>query len=141
MLWHGPTLQNSTDLGAGLLGLGGNTILLRPRPGVAPARKADIGNKLDYVFGRATGNPHNIARSQDMLRQMESIGLTDNPDNRRYMERFFQNVLNDPTNVAEIQPNGRIVRESLLMGPRGGLKVVSVWEGDRLITVVLIGGK
>lgn len=40
-----------------------------------------------------------------------------------------------------LQTNGRYLRESLLMGPNGGLKVESIWEGNKLITVKLIGGR
>lgn len=42
-------------------------------------------------------------------------------------------------NIAKVQSNGRLLRESLLMGPRGALKVESIWENGKLITVVLIG--
>ncbi len=34
----------------------------------------------------------------------------------------------------------RFLRESLLMGPRGGVMVESIWEESRLITIKLIGG-
>lgn len=40
-----------------------------------------------------------------------------------------------------LQDNGRFMRESLLMGPNGGLNVQSIWENNRLITVELFGGK
>jgi len=55
------------------------------------------------------------------------------------MERILTKVLNDPNNISRIQSNGRIIRESLLMGPRGGLKVESIWDGTKLITVKLLG--
>jgi hypothetical protein len=52
MLWHGPTLHNSIDLGAGLLGLGGNTILLRPRPGVPQVTPvAEVGQGVANWLG------------------------------------------------------------------------------------------
>jgi len=110
-------------------------------PGGGEARTANIGNKLEYLFGRATGDQHNIERSLAMLRQMERIGLPDTPQNRSFMAQFFQTILNDATNVVATQANGRVVRQSLLMGPRGGVMVNSVWEGDRLITFTLIGGR
>ena len=37
------------------------------------------------------------------------------------------------------QANGRIIKESLLMGPYGGLKMHSIWEGNKLITIELFG--
>ncbi|MBF2544366.1 hypothetical protein IA922_06130 [Listeria seeligeri] len=33
------------------------------------------------------------------------------------------------------------VRESFLKGPGGGVKVESVWDGDRLLTIIVKGGK
>jgi len=100
----------------------------------------ELGQKLDYVFGRATGSAHNIQRSQAMLAQMERIGLSDSAASRIMLQQHLEAVVNDASNIARTQSNGRIVRESLLMGPRGGVKVESIWEGDRLITVNLFGG-
>lgn len=37
------------------------------------------------------------------------------------------------------QSNGRVLRESMLMGPAGGVKMQTVWEGNNLITVILYG--
>jgi len=38
-----------------------------------------------------------------------------------------------------LQENGRVVRESILMGPNGAVKVRSIWEGAKLITFELYG--
>ena len=75
-----------------------------------------------------------------MGRQLERVGLFDNPSSRDYVAEHFEAVLNDSSNIARIQASGREVRESFLMGPRGGVKVESVWEGPKLITVILCGG-
>lgn len=99
-----------------------------------------LGNKLSYVFGQATGTPHNIARSQDMLRQMARIGLSDSGAGRAVVREHLAEVLNTATNIISVQPDGRIVRESLLMGPHGGAKLESIWEGAKLITVKALGG-
>lgn len=100
----------------------------------------ELGRKFEYLFGNATGNQHNIDRSRDLLAKLHRIGISDVPRMRAYLQTFFEKVLNDPTNVATQQANGRVVRESLLMGPLGGLKVQSIWEGAKLITVYLFGG-
>ena len=100
----------------------------------------DIGRKLDYMFGKATGSQHNIDRSNDMLLKLRSIGLPDTQVTRDYLYNHFAQVLNDPTNVVTIQENGRMVRESFLTGPYGGLKLKSVWEGTKLITMFLLNG-
>ena len=91
----------------------------------------EIGRKLDYMLGKATGSQHNIDRSADMLQKAT----------RDYLYNHFTQVLNDPTNVVKIQENGRMVRESFLMGPYGGLKLESVWEGTKLITMFLLNGR
>lgn len=104
--------------------------------GVAP----QLGSKLEYFLGRATGNAHNIERSTQMLRQLEHVGLPDTPATRQYLTEHLTGVLRDPSNIVRVQENGRILRESLLMGPRGGLKFETVWDGDRLITGNLFGG-
>ncbi len=100
-----------------------------------------LGNKLEYFLGRATGNAHNIERSTQMLRQLERVGLPDTPATRQYLTEHLAGVLRDPSNIVRVQENGRIVRESLLMGPRGGLKFETVWDGARLITGNLFGGR
>ncbi len=100
----------------------------------------ELGRKLDFVLGKATGSQHNINRSRAMLAQLQRIGLSDTPAARQYLAEHFTRVLNDPNNIARIQENGRVVRESLLMGPLGGLKTQSIWEGNKLITIILFGG-
>lgn len=91
------------------------------------------------MFGKATGSAHNIERSTGMLRQLESVGIFDNAAGRSLMNSHLESVYSGTKGI--LQTNGRYLRESLLMGPRGGLKVESIWEGNRLITVKLLGGK
>jgi hypothetical protein len=101
----------------------------------------DLGRKLDYLYGKATGSPHNVERSQQMLGQLNSIGLPDTPENRAYIAAQLEAAYLDPSSV--VGPGrapGSLVRESLLMGPLGGLKMRSIWQDNRLITVILFGG-
>ena len=101
----------------------------------------EIGRKLDYVLGRATGNAHNIARSTQMLRQLQSIGLQDTAATRELLAGHLEEVLNDSSNIVRTQTNGRVVRDSLLMGRNGIVKLESVWDNTKLITVNVFGGK
>jgi hypothetical protein len=40
-----------------------------------------------------------------------------------------------------MQANGRVLKESLLMGPGGkAVKLQTIWEGNKLITVVVKAG-
>lgn len=43
--------------------------------------------------------------------------------------------------ILKTQENGRVVRESLISGPNGVIKAESVWDGLKLITATLFGGK
>ncbi|MCK4261456.1 MAG: hypothetical protein KAX49_20985 [Halanaerobiales bacterium] len=99
----------------------------------------ELGRKLDYLFGKATGKRHNIDRSVGLLRQMERIGFPDSPKAREYMNHIFTEILNDPTTFVCIQENGRVLRDFLLVGPNGLLKLESIWEGTKLITFQLLG--
>ena len=49
------------------------------------------------------------------------------------MAQYFDDVLNDASNIVRIQENGNTVGESLLIEPDGGVKVQSIWDDDRLI--------
>lgn len=109
-------------------------------PTTAPTKNAELGRKLEFFLGNATGSDENVERSTAMLEQLKSIGLGDTRETREYLTQHFNEVLNNPSNISAIQENGRVVRESFLMGPLGGLKVRTVWEGDKLITGFLFGG-
>jgi RHS repeat-associated protein len=98
-----------------------------------------LGRKLDYFLGRASGSAHNVARSQGMLSQLQEIGLGDTAATREFLTQHLGGVLNDSSSVAGIQANGRVLRESLLMGPEGALKFQTVWEGNKLITGMFFG--
>ncbi len=98
----------------------------------------DISNKLLYVFGQATGNSHNIIRSAQMLNQLKRIGIFDSPYWRSYVTRQIITMFNNPT-CFNLQADGRIVREAILSGPSGNLKIVTIWEGVKLITINLFG--
>lgn len=101
---------------------------------------AYLGNKLEFLLGNAGGNQINIDRSQTMLRQLRSIGLGDTPSTRAYLTDQLSAVLSDPTNISRVQQDGRAVRESLLKGPAGMIKMETVWDDNKLITVKLFGG-
>lgn len=95
--------------------------------------------KLDFLLGKASGREHNINRSQAMLRQLEPIGFHNTPQNRAYLANYLYLIYLDPTNISEFQTNSRVVKESLLMGKYGGLKVQTIWDEEKLITINLFG--
>ena len=95
---------------------------------------AELGSKLEYLLGKATGSAHNIARSEEMAASLRSIGLGNTTATRAYLTEHLNAVVNDATNIVRTQANGRVVRESLLMGRRGAAKLETVWEETKLIT-------
>lgn len=110
------------------------------------------GGKLDYLFGNATGAKnaaHNAPRTAQNAAQMKRLGLYDDAVGRGYLQRHFDDVVNDPTNITRSYSNkfGNFeTRESLFAGPSGQfVKFESTWEiladgTRRLITVIPFGG-
>lgn len=49
------------------------------------SESADLGNKPEYIFGKETGNNHNIQRSQSMQVELEIIGIYDDLSGRDYL--------------------------------------------------------
>src|SRR5690625_594265 len=125
-----PFLKHADDAG-GAINTSRKTTKMMPK----------YGRKLDYVFGKATGSKHNIDRSIAMEKQLNSIGVFDTKDGRKIVQNNLTNAFNDPKSVLKVQSNGRYVRESILNGPNGVVKLESIWDGDRLITVKIFGGK
>jgi len=115
--------------------------------------KADLGNKLDYQFGNAGGNKHNVDRTTGLKAEMDKLGFDDTPENRAYFEQYYNDVLNDPSNIvgkpqtASYVENGVTynytvtTRESFLMGKYGGAKITTHWDGNRLLTIKIGSGK
>ncbi|AUM65105.1 hypothetical protein C0R09_11510 [Brevibacillus laterosporus] len=73
---------------------------------------------------------------------MNSVGIYDNVFWRDYVQGVFTRAFNDKSiGYVSSQNANRIVKEFVLAGPRGVVKVESVWESNRLITMILYGGK
>lgn len=124
--------------------------------GAGKLKNPEIGNKLDYLFGKAKGNKHNVQRAQTMQNELSKIGIYDTPSSRELLNNHLKNVVNDSSNILKIESRSYIakelpstptvnytatVRERFLKGPNGGVKIESVWDGDRLLTIIVKGGK
>lgn len=131
--------------GAGLLGkLGSGTSAVETGPNVGETvthsialPKPTIGTKLEYVFGNATGSTHNIARSMEMQSSLSKIGIFDDVAGRELLTEKLNSSYYQSTGVT--QSNGRIAKDFILSGPGGNVKVVGIWEGEKLITVNIYG--
>ena len=117
-------LKNTDDMGD----------IVKQADNIVDVGEINIGEKLEYVFGNATGSKHNIERSLDMENKLNEIGIFDNVEGRIFMENELQKAFNDTTNGI-VQENGRMMKESLLVGPNGIAKMQSIWDGNKLITV------
>ncbi len=117
---------------------------------ISARQTAELGIKLDYQLGKATGNEHNISRSKGLLKEMEKLGFDDNSSNRKYFQKYYNDVLNNGDNIIleEIvvyrDKTGSYIkttRESFLMGKRGGAVVTTSWDGNRLLTMIIKSGE
>jgi len=59
----------------------------------------EIGRKLDYIFGKATGRQHNFERSLSMLKALERIGIHDTSTSIIYLSKHFQPVFHNQLKV------------------------------------------
>ena len=107
---------------------------------IADAAKI-IEQKTDFILGKATGSKHNRDRSRDMLNKMEEAGLPDNPETRKIISENLMGALKDPSSIKEHLGDSRVLRESLISGRNGHLRMDTIWEGNELITIRLKGGK
>ena len=98
-----------------------------------------MGNKLEFAFGKASGNAHNVERSMQNASQLSKIGIHDNKTGREILENHFNKSFNDNASQILAEGSGRVEIYSLLSGPGGFLNVKSVWEGKKLITFWFIG--
>ena len=96
--------------------------------------KVQISQKLEYVFGNATGDKHNIDRSQGLLEQVQNIGINDTPKGRQYM---LEQLMEIPDAVSESPIRNRY--SSLLCGPSGVRQMDTIWENGKLITIYIYG--
>jgi hypothetical protein len=72
-----------------------------------------------------------------MLRQLESVGIYDDLAGNSYVSSHLESAYKS---IGVVTENANVLRNSVLMGPNGGLGVESMWEGSRLLTVKLFGG-
>ncbi|MFP1731194.1 RHS repeat-associated core domain-containing protein, partial [Lonsdalea quercina] len=79
--------------------------------------------KFDYLFGRVNSNPHNAARSGQLMGSMKKVGIDDSLQGRKILTDHFSESLKGSSNVTGVfRGRGGILqetRESLLIGPSG----------------------
>lgn len=102
--------------------------------------------KLDYIFGKVTSSPENMARSISMYKQLNAIGVFDNTAGRELVRQSLEAAAKSTDKIVKEEVrNGvtTLTKESLLAGPNGILKLQSFWEvtsdGLRLTSVIPFG--
>lgn len=127
-----------------------STTELSPSGGAAASSIYDDGvgvivdeGKWGYMFGRVTGDTHNTPRSAQNLAQLNRIGIYDTAEGRRILSDFFKEQVTLTSNIVNTFSNryGDFqIRDGLLAGPRGFLRVESTWQvtdrGYRLATII-----
>ncbi len=103
--------------------------------------------KFRYFFGAVTSGSHNTARSLQMVAQLARIGIHNTSNGRAVLQAHLQRAGASMTNITSFFVNKHglhEVRESLLAGQNGMLKIVSTWQvtegGRRLTTMITLGG-
>lgn len=107
------------------------------------------GGKLDYLFGRASGRQHNLARTNQNALQMKRLGVPDITRGHELLTEHLKKVPDISDNIIrEFSSNyGTFeIRESLFAGPSGRFsKFETTWQihedgSRRLTTVIPYGG-
>lgn len=70
-----------------------------------------------------------------MQRQLNSIAIFENKAGRSYLKGELGKALNSSNNVLK-RDGAFTIRESLLMGPNGGLFMESRWQSNKLNTII-----
>ncbi|RNJ44817.1 hypothetical protein B5V01_00525 [Mesorhizobium erdmanii] len=79
-------------------------------------------SKFDYLFGKVTSSPHNLARSRQLATDMKALGIQDTDAGKKILADHLKMSVNSEGNIVSTYTNeyGTFeVRESLLMGPSG----------------------
>ena len=105
-------------------------------------RSPELGNKLDYLFGKSKGDDHSVTRSLSLSDSLEQIGIRDNPAGRKYMTEQLVDALFTTNNVLGPGTTAdSIIKESLIAGPYGFRLMQSAWIDNKLVTIYLLWGK
>lgn len=131
----GAVVGAAAGFGLGYCIGGGSVVAVAGKTGLTVSTKAiNIGNKLKYVFGKATGSVHNIQRSKSMYALLKEIGIWDNKFGNEYLTKCIIEIYKYADAYIS---KGRVVREAMLYGPGGGVMIQTIWEGAKLITVYI----
>ncbi|MEV5539826.1 hypothetical protein AB0L13_23505 [Saccharopolyspora shandongensis] len=118
-------------------------------PGQRTPRAVIDEGKFDYAFGKVNSNKHSAKRSNQIKIELSHIRIFGNPKGREIVREHLDNVVRSDNNISQVSDHSwghRQVRESLLAGPGGFMKLQTVWQEKsdgnlQLITLIPFGGK
>ncbi len=117
---------------------------------IARTSRADIDpRKMKYLFSKVDSNPHNKKRSLQNGDQLAKIGINDTYRGRLMITSHLREVAERDDNILRTFTNPHTgntaeVRESVIVGPGGILKLETTWEvegGRRRFTTMIPYGK
>lgn len=123
---------------SGVVAVTGEVVVTGETTASAEILIPQIGSKLEYILGNAGGSAYNVQRSTSMASQLTRIGLQDTAATRDYLTQQLIKVLNDPSSVSAIESGGNAVREFILTGPGGAVKIQTIWQNTKLITFFVV---
>ncbi|MEU5853032.1 hypothetical protein [Saccharopolyspora shandongensis] len=105
--------------------------------------------KFDYAFGKVNSSKHAADRSSQIKTELSRIRIFNNTKGREIVREHLESVVRSDNNISQISDHSwgrRQVRESLLAGPGGFMKLQTVWQENsdgnlQLITLIPFGGK
>ncbi len=108
---------------------------------LSTGRRPDLGRKLEFAFGRASGSGHNLERTKENLRLLTNIGIRDNVSGRKIVADALRQAFQYGDVIGRrpaglVNGLGSVTRRSYVRGPHGYLIMESVWSGNKLVTVI-----
>jgi hypothetical protein len=73
----------------------------------------------------------------EMQSSLSKIGIYDDLQGRQLLNSKLTESFYHSQGIT--QTNGRIAKDFILSGPGGNVKVTSIWEGNKLITLNIYG--
>lgn len=116
-----------------------------------------LWKNLDYLFGQATGNTHNIEQTTDMKNELaKKMGIYDTPDNRSFIKDKLIESYYDPNSIVSVEPMSYVAkklpgkpvvnwtgttRKIFIMGLERGAVFQTLWDDNVLKNIIVKGGK
>jgi hypothetical protein len=89
-------------------------------------------SKWDYFYGRVTSSEHNRARSQQNLRDLETLGFPDTPEGHAKLFKLFVDGRRSPETARYVSKYVVTITRTVKVGKAGVIDVKYFYPGDNL---------